>query len=432
MRTWTSEKTPPTASGWRPASPERGKPTPLLVEGSEQAAPRLPLLADPATIVLALAATLLGIVFVFDAGYARSLRDGKGMIPREFFLQFLFMFGAVAAGWICSRIRLARWERWAKGLWVLNLLALAAVLVPSIGHELGGASRWFRIGPITVQPAEFAKLTAVLFLGASFAHRKAWPKRVKMPKSFSMKVDSVYFPKFARFWPAVWVSLCLLLIELEPDLGTAFIVATTAFAMFWLGGVTRRSLLWCVTLAAVALLCILRWQPYRLDRIATHGDRWNPSNVDGTAYQTVQSELAMASGAIFGVGMGAGRAKHVMPAATTDFISATIGEEFGFLGWTFVTAVLGGLSWRLAVLARRATTRFGSLVLGGVSAWIGVQSVVNLMMANGTLPAIGIPLPFISSGGSSLVALWMAIGIAMAAVAAPKPTPTPAVEASLR
>ena len=432
MRTWTSEKTRPAASGWRQTSSGRSAPAPHIEQPGEQVAPRLPLIADPAAIVLALAATLLGIVFVFDAGYARSLRDGKGMIPREFVLQFLFMFVAVGAGWACSRIRLARWERWARGLWVLNLLALAAVLVPSIGHELGGASRWFRLGPITVQPAEFAKLTAILFLAVSFANRKSWPWRIKMPKTFSMKVDSVYLPKIARFWPAIWVFAAIGLIEMEPDLGTAFIVATTAFAMFWLGGVTRRSLLWCVAIAGVGLFVVLHWQPYRLERITTHADRWNPGNVDGVAYQTVQSELAMASGAIFGVGMGAGRAKHVMPAATTDFISATIGEEFGFFGWTLVAGVLGGLSWRLAVLARRATTRFGGLLLGGIAAWIGVQSMVNLMMANGTLPAIGIPLPFVSSGGSSLLALWMAIGIAMAAAAAPKPVPKPAVEASLR
>jgi cell division protein FtsW len=378
------------------------------------------LLRDPILFVLALAASVMGLVFVFDAGYARSLRDGYGMIPREFVGQILYVGIAVGIGWLCSRLRGDIWERLARPGWVLNIALLGLVLV--FGMEMNGAHRWFKIGPITVQPAEFAKVAIVVYLAAVFANRKGWrlPELLKSKKrsapNWALALDHVWIPRMRRIMPAFWVLACLVLIELEPDLGTGFIVATTAFALFWVGGVSRKSLVWCLAIAGILLFAIIQLQPYRLERITTHFDRWNPSNVDGIAYQTVQSELAMASGGLVGVGMGVGRAKHVMPAATTDFIAATIGEEFGFLGWLAVVGVLGGITWRLVVNAQRAPTKFGQLALLGFGSWIGMQSVVNLMMANGTAPAIGIPLPFISSGGSSLVALWMAVGISQAAL----------------
>jgi len=376
-----------------------------------------PLIRDRAMLGFALAATLMGLVFVFDAGYARSLRDGRGLISREFWMQILFLIGALAAGWLCSRVRIETWQKFARAGWLVTIGLLALVLVPHIGYEMNGAHRWFKLGPITIQPAEFAKVAVVLYLAAVFANRKAWPTKLKVPKSFALKVDNVWIPKLKRATPAVWVAIGLALIELEPDLGTGFIVALTAFALFWAGGVTKRSLGWCVALAVAAIFLVVQLQPYRLERISKHFDRWSPSNVDGITYQTVQSELAMASGGLIGVGMGSGRAKHVMPAATTDFIASTVGEEFGFFGWIIVTGVLGGLTWRLVLRAQKAPTKFGQLVLLGTGAWIGGQTVVNLMMANGTAPAIGIPLPFVSSGGSSLLALWIAMGISQAAVA---------------
>ena len=137
----------------------------------------------------------------------------------------------------------------------------------------------------------------------------------------------------------------------------------------------------------------------------------------------------MASGGLFGVGIGNGRAKHILPATTTDFIMATIGEEVGLVGSLFVLSIIGAIVWRLKWLASRATDRFASLVLFGTAAWIGIQACVNVMMANGFLPAIGIPLPFISSGGSSLVALWMALGLCQSVLA---PQPEPVVEEEAR
>jgi cell division protein FtsW len=156
-----------------------------------------------------------------------------------------------------------------------------------------------------------------------------------------------------------------------------------------------------------------------MDRILNHGQRWEDANRDDVGYQTVQSETAMANAGPFGTGIGVGRAKHMLPAATTDFVLATVAEETGLIGSLVILALLAALAWRLLQLAHRTRGSYGKLVLLGIALWIGVQSSINVMMANGTLPAIGIPLPFISSGGSSLLALMAAMGIAQSVVAHP-------------
>lgn len=419
MRVWTKE-TPlkketkavvraapnPDRSHWADPSSE-AKPT----DGPGRA----PLIRDYPLLWWSLAATMLGLVFVYDAGYARSIQQGRGPIPREFWTQAVFLLVSLGAAWLAARVSIEVWRRAARPLWFATLAALLGL--EFFGHELNGAVRWYKLGPFTFQPAEFAKVAVVLYLAAVLANRKAWPKSIRPPANFALRFDSIWAPKLKRALPALWVAAGIVLIEKEPDLGTGFIVAAIAFAMLWAGGVSRRSLAWCAGLAAIMVVATILISPYRLERFASHSDRWNPANVDGVAYQTVQSELAMASGGLFGVGMGAGRAKHVMPAATTDFVSSTIGEEFGLFGWLAVTGVLFALTWRFLTLALRASADFSRLVLFGIGAWIGGQAVLNLTMANGTLPAIGIPLPFVSSGGSSLVALWIAVGLGQAALA---------------
>ncbi|MCB8933576.1 MAG: FtsW/RodA/SpoVE family cell cycle protein [Fimbriimonadaceae bacterium] len=372
---------------------------------------------DGPLFVLAAIATGVGLVFIFDAGYARSLLLGNGAIPREFRTQLMFVPVALLAGALASRIGSDTWRTFSKLLWVATLVALVAPMMPGIGIERNGAHRWIGIGPFEVQPAEFAKLAAIVYLAGVFAGRPRWPAKTPRFKTRAQYFDSVVVPKTMRMLPAIWVLLAVVLIETEPDLGTAAVVAATAFAMFVAGGASRKTLLVGGLLAVVGVGVLVAQQPYRIDRILVHRDRWSAKNLDDTAYQTVQSEMAMATGGLVGVGIGAGRAKHVLPAATTDFVTATVFEEFGLAGALAVIALIGAFVMRLLVLAPRAATPFGSLVLVGVASWIGIQSCVNIMMANGMLPAIGIPLPFVSSGGSSLVALWLAVGICQSMLA---------------
>jgi cell division protein FtsW len=371
---------------------------------------------DRLLFFLTLLATGLGLVFIFDAGYARSIASGYGSMPKEFKSQLMFLPIALICAAVVASIGGHRWEKAARWLWFISLFTLILPLLPVIGVEHNGASRWFKIGPVEIQPAEFIKVTAILYLAAVFASRAPWPKKIKAPKHFADAMDRIYMPKLVRCLPALFVVAAVLVIEKEPDMGTAFIVAVISFVMFFVGGVSRKSLAIASLLAIMGTGALTMQEPYRLERILHHANRWTEQNMDDTGYQTVQSELAMASGGIFGVGPGAGRAKHVLPAATTDFISPTIGEEFGIIGMLVVLGVLSLIVIRCFQLARQAPTRFGGFVLSGVGAWIGIQTCLNVMMANASLPAIGVPLPFISSGGSSLLALWLGIGLCQAAL----------------
>lgn len=369
---------------------------------------------DPVLFFLALAATGLGLLFIFDAGYPHSIAANHGLLPMEFRSQILVLALALGAGGAASLVTAERWRRLAPALWLFSFVTLLLPWAPVIGYQMNHASRWFKLGPVMVQPSEYAKVALVLYLAAAFAGRKAWPRNIKPARNLAHWLDKIAAHKLARMWPGLFVLAAIAIVEKEPDMGTAAVLGVTAFAMMWAGGVSGKSLIAAVAVACIGAGFMIAKEPYRLDRITQHSTRWSAQNIDETGYQTVQSELGMASGGVFGVGIGNGRAKHVIPAATTDFVMATVGEETGFVGSVVVLAVLGVLVWRLLWLARRAATPFAGLVLSGFGAWIGVQSCVNVMMANGLLPAIGIPLPFISSGGSSLVALWIAVGMCQA------------------
>jgi cell division protein FtsW len=216
--------------------------------------------------------------------------------------------------------------------------------------------------------------------------------------------------------PAIWVLIAVAVIEFEPDLGTAAVVGFILFVMMLVGGVSWKSMLLAILICSAGAGILIAKQPYRIDRIMIHQNRWSSNNMDDTGFQTVQSELGMAEGGLMGVGIGAGRTKHIIPAPTTDFIMATVGEETGLIGTLGILALMGTIVWRIFYLAGRAPTQFGALLLTGIGSWIAIQAGVNSFMANGTLFAIGIPMPYISSGGSSLVALWMAMAICQVAM----------------
>lgn len=157
-------------------------------------------------------------------------------------------------------------------------------------------------------------------------------------------------------------------------------------------------------------------EPYRMERFTHHNERWSTANSDDESYQTVQSELGAAMGGIWGSDFGGGVIKRRIPAPTNDYIMATIAEETGLVGAWSVLAILGGIVWRLFALAKRQVDVFRRCTLVGIASWIGIQGTTNYMMANSFIPSIGIPLPFFSSGGSSLVSLWLAIGISQAMI----------------
>lgn len=380
---------------------------------------------DPIGLGLALLLTVIGLVLIFDAGYARAMATGKGWMPPEFKSQIFTACIAIFAGAVVGLLSGDKWYRLSKFVWFAAFLSLFLPWVPGIGLTMNGATRWFKLpGMPPIQPAEFVKFAVILYLAGLLANRKPW--QAKPGKNWGDFIDRNWARKAKRLLPALWVLIAVVVIEKEPDLGTAAMVALIAFAMFIAGNVSKWTLIIGATVSVLGTGWLVTHEEYRMNRILNHTQRWSERNMDDIGWQTVQSELGMASGGVLGVGVGAGRAKHVLPAATTDFINATIGEEFGLLGMMMIIGLLGALTLRLLYLAKSAATPFASLMLTGTALWIGGQSCVNIMMANGMLPAIGIPMPFISSGGSSLIAMWMALGVCNACLA---PVPKKAEEA---
>ena len=382
---------------------------------------------DPWLFWIGMLATTIGMIVIFDAGFARAIAQGT-VAPREFFMQLVFWPIGIVIAFGLSKVSPERWQRLAPSIWVITFIALILVFVPGLRAPQNGALRWIKSGPLLIQPAEFAKITVILFLAAVLANRKRWPSKIKRARDLADYLDRIALPKLGRAMPAIIILVASALIIKEPDLGTGAVLVFVMFVMFWLAGVTPKSMIALTAICCIGVYGAVKAEPYRMERIKHHSERWSDENMDDVGYQTVQSELAQASGGLTGVGPGAGRAKHVLPATTTDFIMATVGEEFGFMGALVVLSILLALVLRLFWLSSRAPTRFGMLVLAGVGSWIAIQTCTNIMMANGLLPAIGIPLPFVSSGGSSLIALWMGLGLCQSALQPAKVTATESEE----
>ncbi len=382
---------------------------------------------DPQLLVLTLVATALGLFFIFDAGYPRAMAKGL-LIPPDFRQQAIYAVAAVVLGGLASRISAQRWRRLSRPMWGLGFVALLAV--EFFGTTQNGAKRWLDFKFIMLQPAEFVKVAAIVYLAAVFADRPKWPSKLPKFSSRAKWLDVVGTAKLRRLLPGIWVLVAVFLIEHEPDLGTAAVVFATALAMFVIGGASRQTLVIGLSLCVVFIGALVFKEPYRVERFQKHFHRWDTKVMDDIGYQTVQSEVAMASGGLAGVGIGGSRAKHVMPAATTDFVMATVAEETGLIGSLLVLGILAAICMRLLKLAHVAKTDFVRLVLTGTAVWIGVQSATNIVMSNGTAPAIGIPLPFISFGGSSLVALWLCLGLGQGALATERAKEAKEVETS--
>ncbi|KKR50551.1 MAG: stage V sporulation protein E, cell division protein FtsW [Microgenomates group bacterium GW2011_GWC1_41_8] len=265
---------------------------------------------------------------------------------------------------------------------------LAAVFLPGIGIRAYGASRWVDLGFITVQPAELAKLTLIIYLAAWFSN-----KEEKRLTSFLVLLGLIIGP-----------------VILQPDLGTSVVLVTISLAMYFLSGAPfwHFGMLVPVVGAGIAGLAISA--PYRMQRVLTF---LNPSaDPQGFSYHVRQIQIALGSGGLFGVGIGESRQKYAyLPEVTTDSIFAIIGEEFGFIGATIVMILFFVLVLSALRIAFTASDDFGKLLAGGIAFALSLQIIINLSAMVSLIPLTGIPLPFISYGGSNLVVSCAMIGI---------------------
>lgn len=293
---------------------------------------------------------------------------------------------------ISAHLPLSLWRSHVKKIYFVLIGLLFAVLV--VGPEISGAKRWLRCGGFNMQPSELAKLVIVLVVADYLDRRQS---RLWNFKTGLLPV-------------LVIVGIPLGLILLEPDLGTPVLISTVFLSMLILGGVRWHHLILmavsCLPLVTVAIFKVR----YRLARFLAYLNPWD--NAQGAGYQLVQSLLAMGSGGLFGQGLGESKIKlSSLPDAHTDFIFAILGEELGLLGTLVCTALFFFLCFRGLRIAKKAPTCFSMLVAAGISLTIGFQSLINMGVASGLFPTKGMPLPFISFGGSSIVIVMVSIGI---------------------
>jgi cell division protein FtsW len=336
---------------------------------------------------------VVGGVMVLSASSVASLTD-YGSPWYFFFRQMMWTVLGVLAFALAVRFDYRRWRNLRQPLLILSAVLLLLVLVPGIGIYVSGSRRWLGAGMFRFQPSEFAKLALLVYSADLVARRgreiRDWRRVVR---------------------PVVLVlGLFTLLVMKEPDLGSAMVLAVVVLAVLVAGGVRKRHLAVVFGLGITAVTALALLEPYRRTRMLTFLDPFADSSNAG--YQISQSLIALGSGGFTGVGLGAGRAKwNFLPNAHTDFIFAIIGEELGLIGCFLVMGLFVAFAVFGARAALRAPDRFGALLAAGTTVWVVGQAVINIGAVVGLLPVTGIPLPFVSFGGSALIMTMLACGI---------------------
>lgn len=360
--------------------------------------------------LLALVAVLnvVGVVMVLSASSVAALRDyGSSWVIFE--KQLMWLVAGAVGLFVASRLDYRRWRRLALPLLALSVVLLLLVLVPGVGINVYGSSRWLGFGSLRMQPSELAKLAVLLFSADLLATRA----------SRMGDTRSTLRPVLATF------GVVALLIMKQPDMGTTMAMAAIVVGILFVAGTPVVSLA-KVGGAGLALAVLLaRLEPYRWARIVSFRNPF--ADASNTGYQLAQSLVGLGSGHIFGVGLGASRAKWgYLPHAHTDFIFAVIGDELGLIGTVLVVGLFVAFAFLGVRAAVRAPDRFGTLVATGVTASICGQAFINIGAVIGILPVTGVPLPFVSFGGSSLVIAMTATGMLLNVARQGRPPAAPA------
>lgn len=342
------------------------------------------------TVLILLA---IGVAMVFSASSISSqLNDGDKY-------KYLKSQGSYALLGIVVMIFLSKLNykllaRFAPALVGISLLTLVLVFVPGIGYKVNGAWRWIRIGPIPMQPSELAKFSMILFMAMSISNKKE-----KIRTFFQGVVPYV-----------VLMGIFCILIILEPNKSMAIIFVLITFTILFCAGAKLWHLaIWGAPLIPAGAFILMK-DKYSLLRITSYMDPWADPLKSG--YQAIQSLLALGSGGIFGLGLGNSRQKFFyIPEPQNDFIFAIIGEELGFIGTFAILVLFLLLIWRGIRIAIHAPDTFGCLLATGIVAMVGIQVILNIGVATVSIPTTGVSLPFISSGGTSLLFVMANMGI---------------------
>ena len=350
---------------------------------------------DLVLLFLTLALIGIGLVMLYSSSSIiaqERFGDSMYFVKR----QIVFALVGLAVLIVSKNLPYVLYCRLVYVLLGVTLLSLIIVLLPQVGHRVGGARRWLRLGPISIQPAEFAKLALIIYISYSAAKKK---ERLR-------ELSVGYVPHLVV--SAVFIGL----VVMQPDLGAAITFAVLTFLLLFVAGVRLRYLLATGLAVAPLLALAIAQKGYRLERLLAFLNPWrDPSD---TSFQLLHSLLALGSGGPLGVGLGSGQQKlFYLPEPHTDFILAVIGEETGIFGVSIVLLLFALLIYQGVKIALRAPDRFGTYLAAGLTLAVGLQAFINCAVVMGLLPTKGLPLPFISYGGSSLLSNLLAMGILM-------------------
>jgi cell division protein FtsW len=351
---------------------------------------------DPVLLTIVLALLLGGFVILASASI--SISDNVTGNP-FFYIQRQLMAAAIGAvaGAFCLFVPMQVWQNMGPVLLVAGLALLVLVLVPGVGYEVNGSTRWVRVGFMNLQVSEPARLCFLMYLAGYLVRRS--------------KALREQFVGFLR--PMLVLTLACILLLKEPDFGAAIVLLATALAMMFVAGARIRDFILFFSAAVFAMAALAITSPYRMKRLTGFLDPWSDPYDSG--FQLTQSLIAIGRGEWFGVGLGESVQKlFYLPEAHTDFVFAVFAEEFGLLGSLTLIALFLALLWRIFQLGKRAhdAERFFEAYLAiGLGTWMGLQAFINVGVNMGLLPTKGLTLPLISYGRSSLIITMIGIGL---------------------
>ncbi len=336
----------------------------------------------------------IGTVMIYSASFAQAYM--WGLSPSYYLTRQLMWLAVGLLGLLVAcRVDYHYWRRFSVPFMAVALILLMVVVfVPGLGGARYGADRWITVGPFTAQPSELAKLVFVLYAADWLSHK-------------GEKVRNLWYG-LVPF--GIMLGVVVGLIMLEPDMGTSLVFAAIGLSMFFVAGAHLLQLAGGLLLASGAFVALIFTEGYRMNRLTTFLHPWSDPN--GSGYQPIQGILALGSGGFAGLGLGVSRQKFAwLPVAYSDSIMAIVGEELGFIGTTAILVLFAIIAVRGFRTALHSSDTFGALLATGITAWIVFQAALNVAVITLSVPYTGVPMPFISFGGSSLIVMLGAVGL---------------------
>ncbi|MDI6826955.1 MAG: putative lipid II flippase FtsW [Armatimonadota bacterium] len=364
--------------------------------------------ADTLLFLLIVIFIVGGTLLVFDASYPTAGQAKYTGGDSSYFFKRQAIFSLVGFLVLLVIMRIPYWKlrKISFAFLIVSIIGLAAVFIPGIGYEVNGSSRWILIKclHIQIQPSEITKIALILFLATYLSNKRADIRKLKE----------------GLLIPLLFTGLIGALIMAEPDMGTAIVICATSLAMLFISGAKLRHLAVIFIIGVILGSILIVIEPYRMARVMSFRNPF--ADYYGNGYQVCRSLIALGSGGIRGVGLCEGREKcFYLPAPHTDFILATLGEELGLIAALGLAGLFLIFGLRGLVIARRTKENFGKFLAAGISLLISGQALLNMLVVTSSVPPTGVPLPFVSYGGSSLVLNLLGAGILLGISQYPEP-----------